>query len=87
MAEPKKRLTSTRSGGRQSHDALSAGALFSCSNCKQKIKPHTMCSNCGFYRGKKVTEIKEEKEQRSKEQEEFKNEQALRQNSSYAGDV
>ncbi len=74
MAEPKKRLTSLRSGNRRSHDALKPCNLFVCSNCKSKIKPHTVCSICGFYKGEKVTEIKEEKKEKTKQEKEFKDE-------------
>jgi large subunit ribosomal protein L32 len=74
MAEPKKKLTSLRSGNRRSHDALKPGSLFVCSNCKSKIVPHTVCSNCGFYRGKKVIQVKQEKHEKTKQKEEFKNE-------------
>jgi large subunit ribosomal protein L32 len=74
MAEPKKKLTSLRSGNRRSHDALKPANLFVCSNCKSKTKPHTVCSICGFYRGKKVVSIKEEKKEKSKQEEEFTNE-------------
>lgn len=74
MAEPKKRLTSSRSGNRQSHDALKPKSLSTCSNCKQSVMPHRVCQNCGFYRGEKVLSMKEEVKTKSKEQEEFKDE-------------
>jgi large subunit ribosomal protein L32 len=74
MAEPKKKLTSLRSGNRRSHNALKQNSLILCSNCKSKIKPHTVCLNCGFYRGKKVIQIKQEKYEKKKQEEEFKNE-------------
>jgi len=74
MAEPKKRLTSTRSGNRQSHDALSKRSFAVCSHCKEKIVPHTVCQNCGYYGDKKIIEMKIEKEKSKKEEEELKNE-------------
>lgn len=60
MAEPKKRMTSTRSGNRQSKDALKAKSLNICSNCKAKILPHRVCPNCGFYKGEKILKLKDE---------------------------
>jgi len=61
MAEPKKRLTSSRSGNRQSHDALKMQNLIACQHCKSRILPHRVCPNCGYYKGKKVIELKDDK--------------------------
>ena len=66
MAEPKKRLTSTRSGNRQSKDALKASALISCSNCKARIAPHRVCANCGYYKGEKVITLKSDMKAKKK---------------------
>jgi len=54
MAEPKKKLSATRSGNRRSHLALEAATVTVCSNCKAIVAPHTVCTSCGFYRGKLV---------------------------------
>ncbi|OGD67753.1 50S ribosomal protein L32 [Candidatus Berkelbacteria bacterium RIFCSPHIGHO2_12_FULL_36_9] len=54
MAEPKKRHTSTRSGNRRSHLALSKVNLSKCAQCKDPVLPHTICKTCGTYKGKKV---------------------------------
>jgi large subunit ribosomal protein L32 len=74
MAEPKKRLTRTRSGNRQSHDSISASQLVTCSNCKSKILPHRICQNCGYYKGNKVIKDKEEKKEETKKKDELKDE-------------
>ena len=74
MAEPKKRLTSTRSGNRQSHDALKSVSYGYCSHCKESILPHKVCQNCGYYGGKKVIDVKGEKIKAKKEEEELKDE-------------
>jgi large subunit ribosomal protein L32 len=71
MAEPKKRLTSTRSGNRQSKDALKSNSLISCSNCKTKILPHRVCQNCGYYKGEKVLQLKDEAKKIKKTQEQL----------------
>jgi large subunit ribosomal protein L32 len=71
MAEPKKRLTSTRSGNRQSKDALKSNALIICSNCKTKILPHRVCKNCGYYKGEKILKLKEEVKKIKKTQEQL----------------
>lgn len=72
MAEPKKRLTSARSGNRRSHLAVKPKSLAICSQCKKPLIPHRVCANCGYYNGKDVLEIEKkqkEKEARKKEQE------------------
>ena len=65
MAEPKKRLTSTRSGKRRSHLALEVQSLSLCPKCKSKKLPHRICPNCGFYKG--VDLLKLEEKARAKE--------------------
>ncbi len=74
MAEPKKRMTASRSGNRQSKDALKASTLVTCSNCKQKIAPHKVCSNCGFYKGEKIIEMKSDIIKKKKVEEQIKEE-------------
>jgi len=61
MAEPKKRLTSTRSGNRRSHLHLTSPAIGICTNCKADVKPHSACLKCGYYKGKQVLNINETK--------------------------
>jgi large subunit ribosomal protein L32 len=56
MPEPKKQLTKRRQGNRRSqkHGKLAKVSLATCSNCSSKVFPHRVCSNCGFYKGKKI---------------------------------
>lgn len=58
MAEPKKRLTSTRSGNRRSHHALKALSLIKCPNCGKSARLHQVCRWCGYYKGTRVMEPK-----------------------------
>ncbi|HOE74378.1 MAG TPA: 50S ribosomal protein L32 [bacterium] len=58
MAEPKKKLSSTRSGNRRAHRALKAINASKCANCGEKVIQHKLCPGCGFYKGKKVLDIK-----------------------------
>jgi len=74
MAEPKKRLTKTRSGNRQSHDALKAKSSVLCSHCKQNMRPHRVCQNCGYYRGKRVLILKDDAKKEKAIKEELKDE-------------
>lgn len=54
MATPKKQMSRTRSGNRRSHLALTRPATATCSHCQAINKPHTVCDQCGYYRGKKL---------------------------------
>jgi len=74
MAEPKKRLTKSRSGARKSHDALKVASLSVCQNCKNTKLPHFVCSNCGFYNGKKVVKSAKESAIETKQKEQLKDE-------------
>ncbi|PIP21659.1 MAG: 50S ribosomal protein L32 [Candidatus Nealsonbacteria bacterium CG23_combo_of_CG06-09_8_20_14_all_40_13] len=58
MAEPKKRLTKSRSGNRRSHIAKKPNQLATCQKCKSKILPHHVCPVCGTYKGEKIIEVK-----------------------------
>jgi len=74
MAEPKKRMTSTRSGNRQSHDALKATSSVKCSHCKTEIPGHKVCKVCGYYRNKKILTVKDERKKQNKLKEDLKDE-------------
>jgi large subunit ribosomal protein L32 len=58
---PKRKLSKGRRDRRRSQDALQARNLVACSNCGSMRLPHKVCSNCGFYDGREVVEIKKEK--------------------------
>lgn len=59
MAEPKKRLTSTRSGLRRQQRVLQAKKLAVCPKCKSPVLPHRICPNCGFYKGQDLLKLEE----------------------------
>ena len=59
MAEPKKRLTSTRSGGRRSHLYLRKLILTYCPKCNSPALPHRICLNCGYYKGQDILKFEE----------------------------
>lgn len=57
MGVPKKRLTKRRRDNRRKaigHGQVKAVHLAKCSNCGTRVFAHSVCYNCGFYRGKKV---------------------------------
>jgi len=65
MAEPKKRLTSSRSGKRRSHLGLKSISLSNCPRCKTPVQSHRVCPNCGYYKGQDILEL--EKKAKAKE--------------------
>ena len=54
MAVPKRRISKSRRGNRRAHSAMTLMQLVSCSHCGTMIRPHHICSQCGYYRGKQV---------------------------------
>lgn len=54
MAVPKKKVSPSRRGMRQSHQAISPEAHVECSNCGENKRPHHICSHCGHYDGREV---------------------------------
>ena len=59
MAVPKRRTSKSRKGARRAHDSLAVPHLMNCSRCNAVIERHTICSECGYYRGKPVIAIDE----------------------------
>ena len=60
MAEPKRRQSKARRDKRRAHDALTIPIWTTCSNCGEGSRPHFVCAKCGFYKGKKVLELKKQ---------------------------
>ncbi len=56
MAVPKKRKSHSKTRMGRSHHALSPTWTLTCVQCGAPHLPHTVCGNCGYYRGRQVTE-------------------------------
>ena len=54
MAHPKRRQSKTRTAKRRTHDVAVAPTIDQCSNCGAWHVYHTVCPECGYYRGKNV---------------------------------
>jgi len=54
MANPKQKRTKSARNQRRSNHALKKINLTKCGKCKEPLKPHHVCSNCGYYKGMKV---------------------------------
>jgi large subunit ribosomal protein L32 len=69
---PKQRKTKSRRNQRRMHLFVKAPILVRCPKCGKSVLPHTVCPNCGYYKGKEVIDVlakltKKEKKQREKE--------------------
>ncbi len=53
------RMRATRShrNNRRSHHALDAARVSKCSNCGAAHRSHAICTECGWYNGRKVIDI------------------------------
>ncbi len=54
MAEPKKKLSKSRTGRRKSHQALKKQNLSKCPKCNAIKLPHHVCSTCGYYNDEQI---------------------------------
>lgn len=56
MPNPKRRHSNARTRKRRAHDALDAPGMSLCPRCNQRKLPHTVCENCGYYKGESIIE-------------------------------
>ena len=59
--QPKRRTSKSKRNMRRSHHALTPPTLSECPQCHEVKMPHLVCPSCGYYKGKEVIKIKEEK--------------------------
>ena len=57
MGLPSKKRTPRSKHDRASHFALKPKATAKCETCGAMTKPHTACTKCGNYKGKKVVDM------------------------------
>ena len=72
MGVPKQRHTKSRRNKRRMHLYLKRPSLSSCPKCGKPVLPHTVCSNCGYYKGNEVIDVLKKltkKERKKKERE------------------
>lgn len=60
MAEPKYRMSRSRTRKRRSHLALTPPNVIPCSNCGAPTLPHRVCRSCYTYKGRQVWSDKDE---------------------------
>ncbi len=59
MAHPKRKTSKQRRDKRRTHIKATSAQLSKCSNCGAAVKYHTVCSECGHYRGKLAVETED----------------------------
>jgi large subunit ribosomal protein L32 len=57
MAVPKKRTSQARRNQRRAHDAMKRLGLVACPNCGEPHRPHRVCPNCGYYKGRTAVAV------------------------------
>jgi len=72
MAVPKQKHTKSRRNKRRAHIFLKVPILTKCSKCGKPVSSHTVCFNCGYYKGIEVIDVlkkltKKEKKKKEKE--------------------
>ncbi|MBZ9573016.1 50S ribosomal protein L32 [Patescibacteria group bacterium] len=74
MGVPKQRHTKSRRNKRRMHIFLKTPSLVTCPKCGKPMRPHTVCPNCGYYKGAEVIDVlkKLEKKERKKREKEMK---------------
>ena len=58
--QPKRKLSKARRDRRRAHDALPAVHLVRCPHCGSLRRPHSVCPDCGTYRGMTVINMESE---------------------------
>ena len=72
MAVPKQRKTKSRRDQRRMHIYIKKPTLTTCPHCGKPVLPHTLCENCGYYKGRMVIDVLKKltkKERKKKEKE------------------
>lgn len=57
MAEPKKKLSKSRTRSRRHQIKLDAVGIVYCEQCHEPKLRHNVCMNCGTYHGKKIIDM------------------------------
>ena len=58
MALPAHRISKSKTRKRRSHENLKINKPNFCSHCGTPVKDHSVCTTCGYYKGKKILQTK-----------------------------
>ena len=59
MAVPKRKLSKSRKRLRRGHHKATSMKTQACPRCGDPKLPHRVCPSCGYYRSKKMVEVKD----------------------------
>ena len=60
MAVPFRRTSKTKKRMRRTHLKKILPGLTVCPNCGAALKPHRVCTKCGYYKNKEAVQVKKE---------------------------
>ena len=63
MATPKRKTSHARTAQRKAHwlGALSSPSTAICGHCGEAALSYSACPSCGYYKGRKIADVKEDK--------------------------
>jgi len=64
MPLPKRRRSKSRQARKRSKCHLTAPNLSACPQCGHKKPPHRICAHCGYYKGKEVVHVEQDKKEK-----------------------
>ncbi|MFA5164658.1 MAG: 50S ribosomal protein L32 [Candidatus Omnitrophota bacterium] len=64
MALPKRKHSKARRDKSRTHQVLSAPQVTKCPQCFAFVKTHCACPSCGYYKGRKVLDVKVKEEKK-----------------------
>lgn len=59
MALPKRRTSKSKRDMRSANKRLLPPTLVNCPECSEPMKPHHVCLECGYYKGRQIIEKEE----------------------------
>jgi len=68
MAVPKGKISKARGRKRRTHWKLSAPGIVKCPRCQQMKLSHRVCKHCGYYDGKQVIVMDDDKKKRKEKE-------------------
>jgi len=67
MALPKGKVSKARGRKRRTHWKLGAPAIVKCPRCQKMKLNHRVCKHCGYYDGKQVIVMDDDKKKKAKD--------------------
>ncbi|HBS48113.1 TPA: 50S ribosomal protein L32 [Candidatus Dependentiae bacterium] len=58
MPVPKRKVSKSRRDKRSANKKIAVKAVCVCLTCQAPISSHQVCSECGYYKGKKIIQTK-----------------------------